>query len=170
MLSSFRIVLLTVLSSVPPSLHPAARALRQEVLQKQISPVSSSSSASDEEGGHSSGFPFRGRSGSNSPMCGRVSAVYEEPEEVENADEGESEDKTPSHRSRTMFIPVASLFASSAGRGEASTSPFAVQQSPFAARHEYTSNTSAQERENPSPSPEPTGRFRNGRVKGGALV
>ncbi|KAJ7303614.1 hypothetical protein DFH08DRAFT_1089352 [Mycena albidolilacea] len=77
------------------------------------------------------------------PMCGRVSAVYEKPREIEDADEGESEDETLSHRSRTMSVP-----------------------SPFAARHEYTSNTSTQERENPSPSPEPTGWFRNGSVKG----
>ncbi|KAF7335074.1 hypothetical protein MVEN_02257900 [Mycena venus] len=144
----------------PPSLRPAARALRQEVLQNQLSP---SSSASDEEGGHAFPFGRRGRVGSTSPTRGpRVSAVYEEPGEIEDAEEGE--DGTPSHRRRTMSVPVASPFPSRPDPNSAS--PLVARQSPFASRYEYGS-PSPGANERPSPSPSPTGgRFRNGRVKG----
>ncbi|KAJ7240154.1 hypothetical protein B0H12DRAFT_1326515 [Mycena haematopus] len=85
------------------------------------------------------------RGGSTSPSRGRVSAVYEteEPGELEDEEEG-----TPSHRRRTMSVPIASPFP---------TSPSA-RQSPFASRYEPTDTS-------PSP-PHPPGRFRNGRVKG----
>ncbi|KAF8133605.1 hypothetical protein K438DRAFT_806174 [Mycena galopus ATCC 62051] len=151
----------------PPALRPAARALRQEVLASSSSTsLSSSSSVSDDEG--TSNSPFR-RGGSTSPTRPRVSAVYEEPGEIEDAD-GDADldpqdDGTPSHRRRTMSVPVASPFANATS----SSSPFAPKhkQSPFASRYEYPTNgDDGRGRASPSPSPSPTGRFRNGRVKG----
>ncbi|KAJ7874901.1 hypothetical protein B0H13DRAFT_2669007 [Mycena leptocephala] len=149
----------------PPALRPAARALRQEVLQNQL--ASSPISSSDDEGGNGN-FSFGGRNasptrmGSVSPSRPRVSDVEEETEEP-----GEGEDEgTPSHRRRTMSVPVASPFTSTST--STSTSPFAPRSSPFASRSNYANANANDGRESRSAeSPSPTGgRFRNGRVRG----
>ncbi|KAJ7688090.1 hypothetical protein B0H14DRAFT_3533545 [Mycena olivaceomarginata] len=164
MLSSFRIVLLTVLLAYPPPSTPPPCPPARNPPEPNLARLLLSST-SDEEGGHSSGFPFRGRGGSNSPMCGRVSAVYEKP--------GRSRAPTRARAGRdavapqpTMSIPVASPFASSAGRARRRPPPLPCGSRPSPRGTSTPANTSAQEHENPSPSPEPTGGFRNGRVKG----
>ncbi|KAJ6523823.1 hypothetical protein B0H19DRAFT_646365 [Mycena capillaripes] len=94
--------------------------------------------------------------GSRSPTRGRgprVSAVREEGDEDADADAfdgAEGEDGTPSHRRRTMSVPMSMPVASS----------------PFTARWEHTNANEYKYDKAPSPSPSPTGRFRNGRVRG----
>ncbi|KAK7056024.1 hypothetical protein R3P38DRAFT_3170681 [Favolaschia claudopus] len=127
----------------PPSLsiRPAARALRQEVLQSQLSPASSS--ASEDEGSgffngnkHNGGEKWRNSPTRGNGHGGRVSAVYEveEPEEVDYDDEeNNGEDGTPGGhgRRRTMSVPTTPSHSTLHGHGHGNT-----------------------------------GRFRNGRVKG----
>ncbi|KAJ7734439.1 hypothetical protein B0H16DRAFT_153055 [Mycena metata] len=125
----------------PPSLRPAARALRQEVLQLQhqvASPVSSSSDLSEhsDDGSLLSSSPTR----------------IDEGQE----DDEEAEDGTPQHdRRRTMSVP--------------SPSPFALKQfapapgSPFASLSNATSGGGSPYAADSSPT---GGRFRNGRVRG----
>ncbi|KAJ7030312.1 hypothetical protein C8F04DRAFT_1367754 [Mycena alexandri] len=127
----------------PPSLRPAARALRQEVLQLQhqlaSSPISSSSDLSEhsDDGSLLSSSPTRIDEG-----------------EEQGVDD-EAEDGTPQHdRRRTMSVPSPAHF------------PFALKQfapapgSPFAS----LSNASGA---SPYADFSPTGgRFRNGRVRG----
>ncbi|KAJ7053528.1 hypothetical protein C8F01DRAFT_1260512 [Mycena amicta] len=117
----------------PPSLRPAANALRQEVLDNSrlnsASPVSSGSE----------------RSGSASPTRMRYGAYeVEEPEDVEE------DDNTPSKRSRARAH--AHVKPSASPHIHASASPFFVPPSPTA----DDERVSRGERE----------RFRNGRVQG----
>ncbi|KAF8179805.1 hypothetical protein K438DRAFT_1842845, partial [Mycena galopus ATCC 62051] len=125
------------------------------------------------------------------PMHGpRISVVYEEPGETEDADgdadldaqHAHKNDGTPSHRWRPVALPfaISSSSASASFSSSAVSSPFAPKHkhSPFASRYEYaylaTTNTNANNADDgqgraitsPSPSPSPTGHFRNGRVKG----
>ncbi|KAJ7052087.1 hypothetical protein C8F01DRAFT_1262302 [Mycena amicta] len=119
----------------PPSLRPAANALRQEVLDNSrlnsASPVSSGSE----------------RSGSASPTRMRYGAYeVEEPEDVEE------DDNTPSKRSRARaHAPVK---PSASPHIHASASPFFVPPSPTA--DDERVSRGERERE----------RFRNGRVQG----
>ncbi|KAJ6533811.1 hypothetical protein DFH09DRAFT_1406422 [Mycena vulgaris] len=129
----------------PAALRPAARALRQEVLQEQLdasSPVSSS--------GSESGFGFA--TGAESPT--RMSPTRMSPAPVDEEQDGEEgeEDGTPSRGGKEKRTPhivaSASPFTSPfRARDDASTSP-------FRATHD-----DAREREEAP-------RFRNGRVQG----
>ncbi|KAJ7149974.1 hypothetical protein C8R46DRAFT_1230152 [Mycena filopes] len=128
----------------PPALRPAARALRQEVLQLQHQLATSPSSSVSDLSEHSEDADLL----SSSPT-----RIHEEPEEEEE-DDGTPQHDRDDNRRRTMSVP--------------SPSPFALKQfapapgSPFAS----LSNATA-----PGPAPysdaSPTGgRFRNGRVRG----
>ncbi|KAJ7183762.1 hypothetical protein C8R46DRAFT_1308756 [Mycena filopes] len=123
----------------PPALRPAARALRQEVLQLQHQLASSPASSASDLSEHSEDADLL----SSSPT-----RIHEEPEEEDD------DDRDHDNRRRTMSVP--------------SPSPFALKQfapapgSPFASLSNATAPGPA-----PYSDASPTGgRFRNGRVRG----